>query len=150
MYIKPLKEIAKEVRTQLKTEFPDCKFSVRTEYYSMGSSLHVKLVKANFRVFKTEEEIREHFRTEGWGKYDERDMINLTRDVERGYSQVNEYYIDRSPIYTDEAKKILKCVKEISNQDNWDHSDVVTDYYDVHYHFDFTVGEWDRPLEVVA
>jgi hypothetical protein len=147
---KPLKQIAKEVREQLKTEFPNCKFSVRTEYASMCQELKVKLVKANFRVFKTEAEIREHFRTEGWGQYDERDMINLTRDVERGYSQVNEYYIDRSPIYTDESKEVLKRVREISNTDNWDNSDPQTDYFDVNYYFFLTVGDWDKPVEITT
>ena len=46
----PLKEIAKLVRKQFKEEFPDCKFSVRTEYYSMGCALHVSLMKADRRV----------------------------------------------------------------------------------------------------
>lgn len=148
--IKPLKQIATEVRTQLKTEFPTLKFSVRTKYASMCQELLVKLVKVDFRVFKTEAEIREHFRTHGWGKYEERDMVNLTRDIERGYTQVNEYYIDESPIYTDEAKQVLKRVKQISQADNWDRSDIQTDYFDVHYWFFLTVGDWDRPLEISA
>ena len=147
---KPLKRIAKEVREQLKAEFPNTKWSVRTEYYSMGQHLHVTLVKSNFQVFRTEAEIREHFRTSGWGRYDERDMANLTNDINRGYSQVNEYYIDESPMYTNESKKMFTRVREIVNKDNWDHSDIQTDYFDVHFYTSFNVGTYERPLEVVA
>ena len=150
MDIKSLKQIAKEVRTQLKTEFPNCKFSVRTEYYSMGQSLHVTLVKSNFPVFKTETEMRETFRTEGWGKYDESDMVNLTNDVTRGYSQVNHYYIDDSPEYTDKAKQVFNRVKEIYNADNWDKSDIVTDYFDVNYYVHFNIGTFEKPLEIAT
>lgn len=150
MEIKSLKVIAKEVRTQLKQEFPNTKWSVRTEYYSMGQSLHVTLVTSNFEVFKTEAEIRETFRTQGWGRYDERDMVNLTNDITRGYSQVNEYYIDESPMYTDEAKKMFTRVREIFNKDNWDNSDIQTDYFDVHFYTMFNVGTYERPLEVTA
>lgn len=40
-YIEP-KEVAKIVRTELKKNFKDCKFSVKTSVYSMGASVHVK------------------------------------------------------------------------------------------------------------
>lgn len=148
--IKSLKEIAKDSRKQVKAEFPLCKFSIRTEYYSMGQSLHVVLVKAPFRVFKTEDEIREHFRTNGWGRYDERDITNIVYDISRGHTQVNDHYIDESVIYTDEAKIILKRVREIVNKDNWDRSDIQTDYFDVHFYLHMSIGTWERPLEVVA
>lgn len=148
--IKSLKEIAKDSRKQIKEEFPLYKFSIRTEYYSMGRSLHVCLVKAPFRVFKTEDEIRETFRTHGYGRYDERDVTNLVYDIQRGHTQVNDYYIDESPLYTDEAKLVLKRVKEIVNKDNWDHSDIQTDYFDVHFYLHMSIGTWERPLEVMA
>lgn len=40
------KDIAKWVRQTLKKTFPGIKFSVRTEYYSMGSSIHLTVVES--------------------------------------------------------------------------------------------------------
>jgi len=54
------KEIAKRVRQQLKAEFPRCKFSVRIEYYSMGSSITVRLMKSDIRVKKDFDEITDY------------------------------------------------------------------------------------------
>ena len=42
------KEITKRIRDQIKKEFPKCKFSVTCEFYSMGSSVHISLMEANF------------------------------------------------------------------------------------------------------
>ena len=49
---KDIKIIAKEVRQELKKEFPKCVFSVQIERYSMGQSMTVSLMKSPFQVFK--------------------------------------------------------------------------------------------------
>ena len=43
--------IAKMVRQQLKKEFPTCKFSVTSKWFSGGSSISVALMTAPFQVF---------------------------------------------------------------------------------------------------
>lgn len=39
MAYQDIKEIAKQVRIELKKEFPDCKFSVRIDRFSMGKEM---------------------------------------------------------------------------------------------------------------
>ena len=45
-----IKDIAATIRETLKREFPQCKFSVQIERYSMGQSLHVALIVAKCRA----------------------------------------------------------------------------------------------------
>ena len=124
-----LKEIAKTVRENLKKEFPNCKFSVRTEYYSMGQSLHVALMAAPFEAYA---------------------------DAHRG-NQLNHYafdardeYINNGVHLTKEAWDVLKRANEIANKENWDESDRMSDYVSVNYFFHLYVGKWDKPFQVTA
>ena len=62
-----LKQIAELIREDLKKYAEKCrkvgfliKFSVRTEYYSMGQSLHITLQEANFKVYNPEFDPNEH------------------------------------------------------------------------------------------
>lgn len=124
---KSLKEIATDVRTTLKKEFPECKFSVRTEYYSMGQALHVSLMSAPFPVLANNP---------------------------RGYAQINEFYINKDRLdnngaqYTPEGRALASCMVAIANKDNWNRSDSQTDYYDVNYALSAAVGKWDKPFQI--
>ena len=51
------KDIAKWIRQTLKKDFPNCKFSVQTEYYSMGSSIHLTILQSDVRIIKKVSEI---------------------------------------------------------------------------------------------
>jgi hypothetical protein len=144
--IKPLKQIAREVREQLKTEFPCSKFSVRTEYYSMGQALNVELVNADFKVFRTPDEIRQDA-IHGEEQWQTNARDNLVINAQRGYTQLSgTSHVDDSKLFTEEAKKILNRVINIINADNWDHSDIMTDYFDVHYSVRFDIGDSGKPL----
>lgn len=81
MPYKDLKDIAKEVKQQLKKKYPLCTFSVRIERYSMGQSLHVSLMTAPFPAFS-------------------RPRDSSGNEVE-GYAQLNHYTF-RSPYGNDE------------------------------------------------
>ena len=114
----------------------------------MGSALHVKLLKADFPVFKTREEIENDFRL------DEREKENLIYNITNGHAQVSagQHLLDdyRDREITSIAIEKLNTVIKICNPDNWDKSDIQTDYYDVHYHFELQIGSSEKPLEVVA
>lgn len=126
---KSLKEIANDVRKELKAEFPDCTFSIRTESYSMGQCLHVSLMKAPFDVFE---------------------------DNPRGYTQLNEYTIQRDDCQnngcnlTPEGRALASCMIAVANKQNWNHSDSMTDYYDVNYALQAQIGKWDKPFQVAG
>ena len=124
-----IKDIAKDVRGALKKEFPAYKFSVKIERYSMGQSLNVDIMESPIELL-TEK---------GHGF-----------SSSENYLQVNQYHIDNSEMITEEAKAVIKRICEISNKENWDKSDIQTDYFDVNYYFHLNIGKWDQPLKVAA
>jgi hypothetical protein len=52
-------DIAKAIKQKLKKEYPYCKFSIKTQYYSMGCSLHISILETNFKIIKPFEELSE-------------------------------------------------------------------------------------------
>lgn len=130
-----LKDIAADIRKNLKAEFPKCKFSIRCELYSMGQSLHVALMSAPFAVLATDPRGRQ-------------------------YAQLNEHRLKEDPEttgylcngahLTPDAWKMLARVNEIVNAENWDRSDSMTDYFDVNYYVHLHIGKWDKPFVVTA
>lgn len=136
-----IKDIAATIRENLKREFPQCKFSVQIERYSMGQSLHVALMRAPFEAFSN------RYNTDG-------------SDRERDYAQLNEFTL-RDPdlnvqqnricngvFLTADAWDTMKRVEQIMNAENWDRSDSMTDYFDVNYYTHLNIGKWNKPFEV--
>ena len=132
---KSLKEIATEVRENLKKEFPTCKFSVRTQYFSMGCSLHVALMSAPFEAYASE------------------------KPEERG-SQLNHYSIKDDPSkwdnicngikLTNEAWNVLRRTNEIATKNQWVDSEPMSDYYNTNYYFHLYLGHWNKPFTKTA
>ena len=147
-------EIAKRIRQQLKAEFRGCKFSVRSEYYSMGSSVSVYLMKADRQIKKRFEELDPFvlFKVRGRSNYDEDQVKRLQGE---NYHQLNEYTLRREydpdfwcngVFLTEEGHKLLKRVVEIADQYNYNDSDSMTDYYSVNFSFSLSLGKWDKPF----
>ena len=132
-----IKDIAATIRETLKREFPQCKFSVQIERYSMGQSLHVALMKAPFEAFDSELQQNGDPRT-------------------RNYSQLNEHQlradgvmqVSNGTCLTSRAWSVMKRVDQIVNAENWDRSDSMTDYFDVNYYTHLNIGKWNKPFEV--
>lgn len=136
--------VAKQVRAELKKEFPGHKFSVTIERYSMGQSLSVSLVESPESPF-----LSTTTRPDNWGETHE---FN-------GCVNVNHYHLEKDLDghwlgcqfdLTDKAAEMLKKVIEISNRQNWNNSDSMTDYYDVNYAFDLHIGKWDKPFKATG
>ena len=134
--------IAKMVRQQLKKEIPDCKFSVTSKWFSGGSSMTVALMAAPFPVFA-------------------RDTLCTGAKIGTDYAQLNHYQLRRAFDYGDpgicngvyltpQAWAVLSRAVEIGQQQNWDNSDIQTDYFDVNYYFDIHIGKWDKPFQITA
>lgn len=125
-----IKDIASEVRTQLKKEFPACKFSVSIERYSGGQSLNVALMAAPFEVF------------ENGSNPDGYAQLNH-------YTLRNEYATDRNcngAQLTEQAWNTMKRTDQIANERNWDKSDIMTDYFFVNYYCHMAIGKWNKPV----
>lgn len=131
-----LVDISAWVREKLKDEFPECKFSVTTRKFSGGGAIDVALMEAPFDVFEN--------------------TVSEIGQRENGYAQLNEYAIKDSNNekrisnthhLTEDAWRVMKRAIEITNEHNWDHSDVMSDYFNVNYYTSFAIGKWNKKFE---
>ena len=118
------KEIAKEIRQSIKNdkELAECKWSVKTEYYSGGSSIHIALTEAPFEAF-TDKFKREH---------------------EHGYTQ----HAFEEGCITPQAIKLMNKVREIARSYIHDDSDMMTDYHCRNFYDWYYIGGYDKPFKV--
>jgi predicted SnoaL-like aldol condensation-catalyzing enzyme len=71
-------------------------------------------------------------------------------DKKHQYMQVNTYRMDSEEAkehYGAEAQKIFLAAKKALNDGNHDHSDIMTDYFDVGWYVDVNVGRWNKPYK---
>jgi hypothetical protein len=137
------KEIAVTVRENIKKQFPLCKFSVTVKNFNVMS---VSLMSAPFAVF-------------------ENDLDINGNKIDRGYAQLNHYQLkdERREVYsqelgkwltgvcngvvlTEDAWNLFVKVTEIANEENWDKSDIMTDYFNCNYYLHINIGHWDKPF----
>jgi len=133
---KDIKDIAKEVRQGLRTQYPECKWEVRIDRFSGGQSMRVALLAAPFKVFTSD-----------------KDSAGNTM---RGYAQLNHYQFRSSGVndgccnngsfLTPEAWDCMAEADKIANKDNWNRSEPQVDYFDVNYWLHLEIGRWDKPF----
>ncbi len=146
-------DISKLIRKQLKKEFPGCKFSVTSEYYSMGSSISVRLMESNIKVIRDIDQISdtailllgESYNREDIDKRQQNKHQQLNEFCLKDEFEVNKW--NNGVFLTEEGFKLLKRVVEIVNYYNYDESDSRTDYYDVNFAFNLSLGKWDKPMQ---
>jgi len=142
-------EIAKLIRKELKEKFPNCKFSVTTEYFSGGSSITISLMEANFKVIKDFEDIKEE-EIQNLG-YSKEYVKNIQKER---YHQLNQYQLTENNkelccngvFLTKEGFDLFKKVVEIANSYNYNKSDITTDYINVNFYLHITIGKWNKPF----
>ena len=64
------------------------------------------------------------------------------------YLQLNEYYLERQ--YSGELLKTFEAIKTALNLDNYDRSDIQSDYFDVGHYVSIHIGSWDKPFVVTG
>ena len=132
-------ETRKAIRKQLKTEFPNCKFSVVGKSASMCLETVISLTVAPFEVF---------------GAGDDADCTRYTEHArESGYAQLNHYQLDKSlspsgrisnGVYlTPQAWRIMKRAFEIA---------LLSEKYDGRmFFFSMAIGKaYDRPFRIIV
>lgn len=117
------KDISARVKVYTKERYPDYKFSVRCEYFSMGSALHIRLVSGP--------------------------VAALAPDCGREYistmSEIKDY-----PGITDEVRSVMADVVDYANSYNYDDSDSMEDYFDTNFYLHIYIGDYGKPYQVVA
>ena len=106
--------IAKLIREDIKQHIingclPEGKYSVRSKYFSGGSSIDIQVSKLDHAVYTDE-------------------YINCVK---------NNLPVREWPRcgYTVLAKNVLDTLKAIANQYNYDGSEIMVDYFDVNFYF---------------
>ena len=145
------KEIAKRLRQTFKKKYPKCKFSITSEYYSGGSSLNISLMKANFKVKKTFEEIHKDDLDNCIDRGFSEEQIKSMQT--KNYHQLNRFTLMDSykeniwcngVFLTEEGWKFFQEVMEEVYKYHYDHSDSQIDYFDTNFHIHLQMGKWDK------
>lgn len=152
-----IKDIAKIVKTNLKKEYPQCKFSVQIKRYSGGQSLNVSLMEAPFEAMVNKGSIinNEFVSMEAQGYKFEK------------YAQLNQYQFNNpykfqsacarctpdgwnnGAILTQEGWDCMKKAYQLVKSYNFDDSDGMIDYFNTNFYLDLNIGRWDKPFKAV-
>lgn len=119
-------EITARIRAYIKLRYKGLKFSIRTKYYSGGSSISLKLVSGPVQMMR-DDAPRAYISTVGGC-------------IARGY----EDYL------TPEGLAILKDIDAFAMSYNYDDSDGMIDYFDTNFYFHLAVGSWNAPFKQTA
>jgi len=116
----------KEIRKELKAQFPNLKFSVRKQHHS---SVTVSIMKGDV------------------------DFSDIMRDDE-GYAQVNHYHFGNYDAHRELFEKIDQIIKtapaKAEGGEAWfDESDSMVDYFHTAFYYSINVGQWDKPYQKV-
>lgn len=114
------KDQVAQKRAELKKAFPDCKFSVRKNAHS--STLQISLLRSK---------------------------IEVRTNLSEGVQSLNSYWLKESEHLNDYGKKLFQEVKRVANRGNHDNSDPMTDYFDVGWYLDLSIGDYGRPYEAI-
>lgn len=114
-------DIAARVRVYAKERYPEYKFSVRSEYFSMGSAIHIKLLSGPVPAFNEDAP---------------RPYISTMSNISEKFGLTSEVYA------------VLSDVVAYCNSFNYDDSDSMTDYFDTNFYLHINVGDYSKPYEI--
>ena len=127
-------EIAKIIRAYVKEIYPTWKFSITTEYYSGGSSIHISLMEAPYWIFHDEQIKNDSY----WDLEKENIHIQLHNVTER-----------QKKFFVESAYIVLEDVYNQIQSYNYDDSDSMIDYFHTNFYSHFNIGKWDKGFKVV-
>lgn len=114
-----LQKLAKIFRDWLRKVYPFCKFSVVT---SRGyRTVQITLSVADFNPFAGEN---------------------------KKYYDISRYDVETDPELTDRAKDMFANIRNYVNTYNYDHSDLMADYYDTNFYISLAIGQYENPFKI--
>jgi len=63
----------------------------------------------------------------------------------RKSKNVNHFYIN-SQFNCEEEREAINSIFEMISSDNYNNSDSMTDYFDVGFYMNLSIGKWDKPF----
>lgn len=121
------KEIAAKVRSYAKKNFPDFKFSIRTEWSMYTDSMYIELKEGTCIPF-----------------------VEGSRSVERGYMDTMNTVKGWEKELTPEMFKVLDAVTIYANSFKYDDSDSMQDYFDTNFYLKIKVSDEYKVIEPKA
>lgn len=121
------KEIAAKVRAFAKKNFPEFKFSVRSEWSMYTNSMYVELKEGTCIPF-----------------------VEGSRSAERGYMSTMSSVKGWENELTPEMFKVLDAVTTYANSFRYDDSDGMQDYYDTNFYLKIKVSDEYKVIEPKA
>ena len=134
-----LKEVAQIVRAYVKEKYPTYKFSVRTEYFSMGKELHVELKESPVEIYKTADELNEDdkkdfFRKTMHNDYWVRDQYT-DEEFKAEYNRITEEHGSFYKVLNEVTKSVIDDVDSFVKSYNYSDCDGMIDYFDVDFYY---------------
>ena len=124
------KEIAATIRSSLKAELPDWKFSVTYKGYSGGSSIDVRLMSGSVAVVADGPQHGQLNQYMFWSPVQERPNWNNGVQL------------------TQAGWDVMAKANEIAHREHWDDSEPQTDYFSCAFYLHLGMGKWNRDYEV--
>lgn len=121
------KEIAAKVRSYAKKNFPDFKFSVRSEWSMYTDSMHIELKEGTCIPF-----------------------VEGSRSAERGYMSTMNTVRGWENELTPEMFRVLDAVTTYANSFRYDDSDGMQDYFDTNFYLSIKVSDEYKIVEPKA
>lgn len=121
------KEIAAKVRSYAKKNFPDFKFSVRSEWSMYTDSMYIELKEGTCIPF-----------------------VEGSRSAERGYMSTMNTVKGWEKDLTPEMFKVLDAVTTYASSFRYDDSDGMQDYYDTNFYLSIKVSDEYQMVEPKA
>lgn len=121
------KEIAAKVRSYAKKNFPEFKFSIRTEWSMYTDSMYIELKEGTCIPF-----------------------VEGSRSAERGYMDTMNTVKGWEKELTPEMFKVLDAVTIYSNSFKYDDSDGMQDYFDTNFYLKIKVSDEYKVVEPKA
>lgn len=121
------KEIAAKVRSYAKKNFPEFKFSIRTEWSMYTDSMYIELKEGTCIPF-----------------------VEGSRSAERGYMDTMNTVKGWEKELTPEMFKVLDAVTIYANSFKYDDSDSMQDYFDTNFYLKIKVSDEYKVIEPKA
>ena len=75
--------------------------------------------------------------------------IDFLKNIERQYVSLNTYWLADSNILQSVGMvELFKSIRDAMNTNNYDKSDIASDYHEVGHYIDISIGRWDKPYTV--
>lgn len=77
-----------------------------------------------------------------------RELAISPRYGEETHRNLNPFYLDKDYPNNPELQETFKKISVAMNTDNFDNSDIMTDYFHVGHYVSIQIGKWNKPFIV--